>query len=150
MADEAIDLGFKNGTDVLLFIKTGSPAAWVPVACLKTNGWDSSTESIDTTSKCSGRYKTSLPGDISWSFNGEGNAVADNGTPSRASFNVLSGLHKAGTTFPMKMVGVDDPADIIRGNVFITALSKSAGRNEAVGFSASFDGVGEYFTTPEA
>lgn len=144
------DLGFKNGTDNVLFVKIGTPAAWVPVACLKTNGWDASTDQIDTTSKCSGKYKTSLPGDISFSFKADGNAVDDAGAPSKASFLVLAGLHKAGTTFPMKMVGVDDPTDVIRGDVFLTAISKSAGRNEAVGFSATFQGTGEYFLTPEA
>ncbi|RAJ28868.1 phage tail tube protein [Pedobacter cryoconitis] len=148
MAEEA--LGFKNGTKVLLFVKLGTPAAWVTLACLKTNSWDSSTDQIDTTTKCSGRYKTSLPGDISWSFKGDGNAIDDTVAVSQASFNVLAGLQKAGTTFPMKMVGVDDPTDVIRGNVFITSISKSAGRNEAVGFSSTFQGVGEYFLTPEA
>ncbi|QIL41025.1 hypothetical protein G7074_18190 [Pedobacter sp. HDW13] len=144
------DLNFKNGTDNVLFVKIGAPAAWVAVACLKTNSWDGSTDQIDTTSKCSGKFKTSLPGDISWSFKGDGNAVDDSGAPSKASFKALSALHKAGTTFPCKMVGVDDPDDIIRGDVFITALSLSAGRNEAVAFSATFQGTGEYFTTPEA
>lgn len=144
------DLGFKNGTDNVLFVKIGTPAAWVPVACLKTNGWDASTDQIDTTSKCSGKYKTSLPGDISWSFKGDGNAVDDKGVPSKASFAVLAGLKKAGETFPAKMVGVDDPTDVIRGDVFITALSLSAGRNEPVAFSSTFQGTGEFFLTPEA
>lgn len=148
MADEA--LGFKNGTEVVLFAKLGAPAAWVALACLKTNSWDSSTDQIDTTSKCSGKYKTSLPGDISWSFKADGNAIDDAANASQASFNVLAGLQKTGTTFPMKMVGVDDPTDIIRGNVFITSISKSAGRNEAVAFSSTFQGTGEYFLTPEA
>lgn len=144
------ELGFKNGTDNLLFIKIGAPAVWVTLACLKTNGWDGTTDQIDTTSKCSGKYKTSLAGDISWSFKGDGNAVNDAGAPSKASFKQLATLHKSGATFPMKMVGVEDPDDIIRGNVFITSISKNAGRNEAVGFSATFQGTGEYFLTPEA
>lgn len=148
MADDA--LGFKNGTNNLLFLKIGTPAAWVPVACLKTNGWDSSTGEIDTTTKCSGKYTTSIPGDISWSFSGEGNAIDETGTPSQASFKTLAGLQKDGKTFPAKMVNVDDPTDVIRGTVYITSLNKSAGRNEAVGFTSSFRGTGEYFLTPEA
>jgi predicted secreted protein len=147
MADEV--LGFKNGTDYLLFAKIGTPAAWVPLACLKTNGFDATTDQIDTTTKCSGKYKTSLPGDIGWSFKGDGNAIDDTAQPSQASFNVLAGLQKAGTTFPMKMVGVDDPTTIVRGNVFITSIGLSAGRNEALSFTSAFQGVGEYFLTPE-
>jgi predicted secreted protein len=139
---------FKNGTDFVLFAKIA--AAWVPLACLKTNAFDASTDSIDTTSKCSGKYKTSIPGDIGWSFSADGNSVDETGTPSRASFKKLSELHKAGTVFPMKMVGVNDATDIVRGDVYITALALSAGRNEAVGFTATFQGTGEYFTTVEA
>jgi hypothetical protein len=152
-------LGFKNGTDNLLFAKIGTPLAgtptvptWVVIGCLKTNGWEGSTDTIDTTSKCSGKYKTALPGDITWSFNAEFNDINDTPTtaPVRASFAKLAALHKAGTTFPMKMVGVDTPLDIIRGDVFITAISKSAARNEAVNSSVTFMGVDEYFLTDEA
>lgn len=147
MADEV----FKNGTNVVLFVKVGTPTpAWVPVACLKTNSWDGQVDQIDTTSKCSGKFKTSMPGDISWSIKGDGNAVDDAGVPSKASFKVLSGLMKTAKVFPVKMVGVDDPTDILRGDSFITSLSKAAGRNEAVAFSVSFQGTGEYFDTVEA
>lgn len=142
--------GFKNGTDVVLFAKIGTPAAWVPLACLKTNGWDGTTDQIDTSSKCSGNDKTSIPGDRSWSFKGDGNAVDEVGTPSRASFKTLSDFWSTNKTFPMKMVGVDDPADIVRGDVFITSLSKSAGKNEAVAFSATFQGTGPALFTPES
>ena len=147
MAD--IANGFKNGTDVLLFAKLGTPAAWVTLACLKTNSWDGSTDQIDFTTKCSGKFKESKPGDRSWSFKGDGNSVDDAALPSRASFAVLSGLWKTGTTFPMKMVNVEDAADVIRGDVYLTSLSESAGRNEAVGFSATFQGTGEPFFTAE-
>ena len=144
------DLAFKNGTDNLLFAKIGTPAAWVVIGCLKTNNWDGSTDQIDTTSKCSGRYKTSIPGDISWSFGADFNDIDDTPetAPVRASFAKLAALHKAGTIFPMKMVGVDT-ADIIRGEVFITSINKSAGRNESVSSSVTFQGTGEYFLTDE-
>lgn len=147
MAGEA---DFKNGTDYLLFAKIGTPAAWVVLACLKTNAFDSSTDAIENTSKCSGRYKTSQAGDIGWSFSAEGNSVDETGATSRASFKTLSGLQKTGKTFPMKMVGVNEPTDVVRGDVWISALGKSAGRNEAVGWTATFQGTGEYFDTPEA
>ena len=145
------DLGFKNGTDNLLFAKIGTPAAWVVIGCLKTNSFDASTDTIDTTSKCSGRYKTSLPGDITWSFKADFNDIDDTPTtaPVRASFAKLAALHKAGTTFPVKMVGVDT-TDVVTGDVFITSISKSAGRNEAVNSSVTFMGVGEYFLVDPA
>lgn len=141
--------GEKIGTDVLLFAKIGTPAAWKPLACLKTNGWSGATGTIDTTSKCSGKDETSLPGTRSSSFTGEGNAVDETGEPSTASFKTLSGLWTAGTVFPMKMVGVDDPADVVRGEVYITALSKTANHNETVGFSAEFKVTGAAAFTPE-
>lgn len=138
-------LGFKNGTDNLLFAKIGTPAAWVVLGCLKTNSWEASTDSIDTTTKCSGKFKESLPGNINWSFKADFNDIDDTPitAPVRASFAKLAALHEAGTTFPMKMVGVDS-ADTISGDVFITSINKSAGRNEAVTSSVSFQGTGAY------
>jgi len=147
MADQ-ID-GFKNGTDVLLFVKYGTPAVWIPLACLKSNGWDGSTDQIDITSKCSGNDKDSLAGDRSWTFKAEGNAINDKALPSRASFNTLAEFWSNGTRFEAKMVGVDDPDDVIRGKCYITSLSKNAGRNEAVGFSVSLQGVGKVQFKPE-
>ena len=147
MADSAN--GFNNGTNVLLFAKLGTPAVWKTLACLKTNSWDGTTDQIDYTTKCSGLDKESAPGDRSSSFKADGNAIDDSGDVSKASFLVLSGLWNEGTTFPMKMVNVEDPLDIIRGSVYITSLGKGAGRNEAVGFSASFQVTGPTSFVPE-
>ncbi|TDO21885.1 phage tail tube protein [Pedobacter duraquae] len=146
MAGEA----FKNGTDVILFAKIGTTPAWVPLACLKTNSWDGSTASIDTTTKCSGKEDTSMAGSKSSSFKGDGNAINETGTPTQASFKTLSGLWQLGTTFPMKMVGVNDATDIVRGDVWISALSKGADHNTAVTFSATFQVTGGVLFTVEA
>lgn len=138
------DLEFKNGSYNLLFIKLEESEDWYPLALLKTNSWDSTTDQISTVSKCSGKYKTSMPGNISWSFKADGNAINADAAPSKISFKMLAEFQKAGTIFLMKMVDLNDENEVLQGYVYITSLSKSAGRNEAVGFSASFQGTGEY------
>ena len=144
-------MAFYNGKDYLISIGTvvGETTTWEVVAESKSDGWETSTDQIDTTSKGSGRFKTGLPGDISWTMNSEGFAIDDAGEASKASFNKLAALHKAGTSFPIKLENINDSDDLIRGEAYITALSKSTARNEGVGFSATFQGTGEYFTTPE-
>lgn len=138
------DLEHKNGTDNLLFIREEDSEDWLPIALLKTNSWDSTTDQISTVSRCSGKYKTSIPGYISWSFKADGNAINALAEPSKVSFKMLANYQKAGAILNMKMVNVDDETDTISGKAYITSLSKSAGRNDPVGFSASFQGTGEY------
>ena len=138
------DLEHKNGSLNLLFIRLPDSEDFLPLALLKSNSWEATTDQMSTVSRCSGRFKTSIPTFISWSFKADGNAIDSNVDPSKISFKMLANLQKAGTIFEMKMVDLDNEDEVIRGEAYITSLSKSAGRNDPVGFSASFQGTGEY------
>jgi predicted secreted protein len=145
MANEA-----KVGADVMFFAKIGTVPAWVVVGCGKTTGWSGTTDMIDTTTSCSGRDKTQIAGFRSSSFKFDGLAIKEDATPSIASFKTLSALWLAGTTFPVKLVGVDDPTDVIRAVAAnITSLDKNASTGEAVSFSVSIAVSGPVAFTPE-
>ncbi len=137
-----------DGTNYVLQIKYGN--AWKTIGCGTSNGFTGTTGVIDGSSKCSGRYEDKQPGRIGWTMEFAGKAApVDDADASLASFNQLSAFQKSGTIFQIRQVNLQHPEDIIRGDAFITSLSKTSPDNEAVTFDASFQGRGEYFTTPE-
>lgn len=144
----------KNGTEYILSTQTGpvvsGDATWLTTVCLKSAGWEASGDDIDTSSKCSGDWSTSIPGRKSWSFTGEGNAIAGTADASTASFNHYFALWKSGDIFEAQMVNVNDNTDIIHGPVRISALSKTAPDNDVASFSITFTGQGEPLITPIA
>lgn len=138
-----------NGTLNVLQIRIGN--AWKTVACGTSNGFTSTTAEIDGNSKCSGNYDSSEPGRTSWTMDFSGKAApVDDTDAALASFNQLAGLQKGGQTFPIRQFNASNPTDVLRGNAFITSLTKTYPDSDSVTFDASFKGVGEFFFTPEA
>jgi len=149
---------FLNGTDVLLLIDTDTdlntpladveiPGDFEAIACLTSNSWDATTSAIDTASKCSGRYTTSIPGDLSATASAEGFAVTDvdAATNSQVNHNRLAALQLAGTTFWLGFF--DSALNTVRyGKAYLTSFSDAAPRQSAQTFSAQFQIVGEWAT----
>lgn len=130
--------------------QTGGVAAWVTAVCLTSNGWQASGDDIDTSSKCTGDWSSTIPGRKGWSFSGEGNAIAGTLEAGTVSFNHYFSLWKAGTVFQAQMVNSDDDDDIIHGPVRISALEKTAPDNAVTTFSITLTGQGEPLNTPLA
>lgn len=144
------------GTETLLLIDTTTsidtdidlvaiPGNFEPVGCLSSNSWESSTTTTDTSSKCSGRFTSSLPGDKSATASGEGFAISDSDaiTAGLINHNQLAVLDKNSTIVWLAMF--DTALNTIRyGKAFITAYSDSAPRAEGQTFSVSFQIVGEW------
>lgn len=145
---------FLDGTDVLLLIDLVTPITadidtvdipgnFEVMACLTSNSWDVATASTDTSSKCSGKDATSLPGQRSGTASAEGRAItdADALATSRINHNKLADLENTGTTFWLALF--DSALNTVRYSLaYITSFSDAAPNAEGQTFSASFTLVG--------
>lgn len=144
-----------NGKQTLLYIDTVTPITTpglsvdVPgsfelVACLTDNSFEGTRDAIDTTSKCSGLFKDSMPGEIGWTFSGNGNAISIESGDDRLSHNALFQLWKNGTTFWVAQF--DDELESVRyGLAYITSFSEANPNNAAKTFSITLQGKGEVY-----
>ncbi len=128
------------------------PGTFDLIACLKENGFSGTTDQIDTSSKCSGIFKTSLPGQIGWTFSASGNAIDLGGTGLNTSN--LSGsndrighvrlfkLFKAQTRFWAAQFD-SDLNTVQYGVAYITDLQLTNPENAASNISITLQGTGE-------
>lgn len=150
MADD-----FQNGTLYPLYVDTTTPTTTagasviIPgnfelVACLQDNGFDGSTDQLDTSSKCSGVFKDSIPGQIGWTFSGNGNAINPGVSDNRVSHNLLFDMWKNQT---VAWFGIwDDELSSIRyGLGYISSFGEANPNNAAKTFSITVQGKGEIF-----
>ena len=127
-----------SGRDYILLADIDGDATFKPVACLTTNSFTSTNDTIDATSKCGNSYTPSPI--FSQSFDCEGFAIDETGTPSKDSYQQLYAAHAAKTQFSMKM-GKASPAagDITySGSVFISEFTVTADDADDVKFTATF------------
>jgi hypothetical protein len=127
-----------SGRDYILLADINNDGTFLPVACLTTNSLTSTNDTIDATSKCGNQYQPSPV--FSQSFDCEGFAIDETGTPSKDSYEQLYAAHAARTSFPMKM-GKATPStgDIVySGIVFISNFDVNAADKDDVKFSATF------------
>ena len=127
-----------SGRDYILLADIDGDATFKPVACLTTNSFTSTNDTIDATSKCGNSYTPSPV--FSQSFDCEGFAIDETGTPSKDSYQQLYAAHAARTVFAMKMgKAVPAAGDITySGSVFISSFDVNAADKEDVKFSATF------------
>lgn len=136
------------GNDYIIYINTvdsvgtgghAQDANYRGVACLVTNGFSTTTDSIDSTSKCSGPYKDSEPGDFGWSITGEGQAIDDIST-AQTNYQELLSLSIGRRKFWAKMA--DPTNNIVReGVVWISSYAETAARNTPYSFNITFQGT---------
>jgi hypothetical protein len=127
-----------SGRDYILLADIDGDSTFKPVACLTSNSFTSTNDTIDATSKCGNSF-TPAPS-FSQSFSGEGFAIDETGTPSKDSYQQLYAAHAAKTAFNMKM-GKATPAagDITySGQVFISNFTVNAADKDDVKFTATF------------
>ena len=90
-----------SGRDYILLADINNDGTFKPVACLTTNSLTSTNDTIDATSKCGNEF-TPAPS-FSQSFDCEGFAIDETGTPSKDSYQQLYTAHAAKTLFAIKM-----------------------------------------------
>ena len=130
-----------SGRDYILLADINNDGTFLPVACLTTNSLTSTNDTIDATSKCGNQY-TPAPS-FSQSFECEGFAIDETGTPSKDSYQQLYTAHAAKTLFAIKM-GKATPTsgDVYYGGagqlVFISDFGVTADDKDDVKFTATF------------
>ena len=130
-----------SGRDYILLADIDNDGTFKPVACLTTNSLTSTNDTIDATSKCGNQYQPSPI--FSQSFDCEGFAIDETGTPSKDSYQQLYVAHSAKTLFAIKM-GKATPTtgDIVYGGVgqlvFISDFGVQADDGDDVKFTATF------------
>ena len=127
-----------SGRYYILLADIDGDATFKPVACLTTNSFTSTNDTIDATSKCGNSYTPSPV--FTQSFEWEGFAIDETGTPSKDSYQQLYAAHAAKTQFAMKM-GKASPTsgDIVySGTVFISDFGVQADDADDVKFTATF------------
>ena len=127
-----------SARDYLLLADLAGGTTFLPVACLTTNSLTSTNDTIDATSKCGNQYTPSPV--FSQSFDCEGFAIDETGTPSKDSYQQLYAAHAARTSFDMKMGKATPTAgDIVySGQVFISNFDVNAADKDDVKFTATF------------
>jgi len=131
-----------SGRDYILLADINNDGTFKPVACLTTNSLTSTNDTIDATSKCGNEY-TPAPS-FSQSFDCEGFAIDETGTPSKDSYQQLYAAHAAKTLFAIKMGKASPVAgDIYYGGtatslVFISDFGVTADDKDDVKFTATF------------
>jgi hypothetical protein len=131
-----------SGRDYILLADINNDGTYKPVACLTSNSLTSTNDTIDATSKCGNEY-TPAPS-FSQSFECEGFAIDETGTPSKDSYQQLYAAHAAKTLFAIKMGRATPVAgDVYYGGtatslVFISDFGVTADDKDDVKFTATF------------
>jgi len=115
----------------------------VKIANCVSNDLDISVATRDTTSKDSGGWKTSLPGLRSWSCSAECNFDQS----ANYTFDQLFALVDARTVFTTYLSTTVTGDKKYSGSVIITNLKRSAGNENNVTFSCTFEGTGALVET---
>ena len=131
-----------SARDYILLADIDNDGTFKPVACLTTNSMTSTVNTIDATSKCGDQYQAGPS--FTQSFQGEGFAIDETGTPSKDSYQQLYTAHAARTQFTIKMGKASPTAgDVYYGGlststVFISDFDVTAADKDDVKFTATF------------
>jgi len=127
-----------SARDYILLADIDGNATFKPVACLTSNSLTSTVNTIDATSKCGDEFQ---PGpSFTQSFECEGFAIDETGTPAKDSYQQLYAAHAARTVFAMKMGKATPTSGDITysGSVWISNFDVNADDKDDVKFTATF------------
>jgi hypothetical protein len=127
-----------SARDYILMADIDDNATFKVVACLTSNSLNQSLEALDGNSKCGNEQ---APGEIfEASFDFEGFAIDETGTPAKDSYKQLNDAFVAKTVFPVRMQRADAAVGSIRyeADVWISELAVEAADGEYVTFSGTF------------
>lgn len=130
-------MAFKDGEVRVLYIL--SEGDYVPVGCLTSNNLEETVEMIDTTTRESGKWSTSIPSTQSYNIPFE--AVQEHNDNSILSYTDLKVLKRARTKIQWEIRGGGLPED--SGYGYITDLNESNSVGEFLLFSGNIRGYGE-------
>lgn len=146
-----------NGNEYIVLIDSttavteAAPLAYRPVMCMSSNGFSGTTDSIETSDKCSGGFADPLPGTSSWEITGTGNAIDETLEASADSYQALFELWQSKQVFWVKMANTTDGtgAAVIREGIgFISSYSETADTDTPYTFDFTITGKGEVNGVP--
>ena len=127
-----------SARDYILLADIDGDSTYKAVACLTSNSLTSTVNTIDATSKCGDQFQ---PGpSFTQSFECEGFAIDETGTPAKDSYQQLYAAHAARTVFAMKMGKATPTSGDITysGSVWISNFDVNADDKDDVKFTATF------------
>lgn len=128
-------------------------AAYKPVACLTSNGLNTTVAMIESQTKCFPGVVKKTPGTFSYSIDAEGEYIdttTAGGDDAKASHDALFLLQQSKTLIDWKIdTDIDDAASVkYYGSGYLTDLSANFGSgDEVTTFSATIDGDGAILLT---
>lgn len=128
-------------------------AAYKPVACLTSNGLNTTVAMIESQTKCFPGVIKKTPGTFSYSIDAEGEYIdttTAGGDDAKASHDALFLLQQSKTLIDWKIdTDIDDVASVkYYGSGYLTDLSATFGSgDEVTTFSATIDGDGAILLT---
>lgn len=127
-----------EGKDSLIYIKVAG--LFRPIGCLTSNSFSETTETIDTTTRQNGGWKTAFPTLQSYSISLSGMAklVRDGFL---LSYHQLRELKRSRTIFEWQIKTAGMPDESGRG--FITEISNEAPAEDYITFSVTIQGFGK-------
>jgi len=140
-------MNFINGEDRILYVKIGGN--YLPIGCLTSNGFDESSEMMDTSTRDNKGWKTSVPiiQDYSIPFSGiQVNSTLVDGNFNVASYDKLKGLKRNRIRFEWKIQGTKYPV-VDYGEGYISGLSEANDVGSFMSFSGTITGFGIPLTT---
>lgn len=151
-----------NGKDYILEIDEvttitaprGSNASYKPILCEVSSTFGITTDEQSVSNKCGGGWSNSNPGDSSFTFSGEFQAIDP--TTADASAISLANIANLAVTkkkFWLRRTKSGDaaagvPTIVREGVVYISNYSEETGTEDPFSFTADFTGVGTPLITP--
>lgn len=129
-------MSFKKGDIRILHLKVDDE--YVPIGCLTTNGFQETTETVDTTTRASGGWKTSIPATQSFNITFEG--IRELADSTILSYNDIRTLKRNRTRIEW---GLSEEGNIVdEGFGYLTEISETAAIGEFISFSGNILGYG--------
>lgn len=132
-----------KGEERILYIKI--LGEYVPIGCLSENSFTEGAETIDTTTRDNGGWKTSKPTMQNYSITFSGiqvNSTIAVGDLNVASYDRLKELKRGRILLEWKLQGATFPI-VDYGKAFLTDISEAAVVNELITFSGTLNGFGK-------
>jgi TP901-1 family phage major tail protein len=125
--------GAVNGTTIGLYVDG------ILIACATSHSLELGMDTRETTCKDSKGWKEVAEGTRNWSISGDFNFVAD----ATYGFSDLFDLYSKRTKVKLKFATEETGDKFYQGDAYLTSLSETAGMEDTITFSASFEGSGE-------
>ena len=140
---------FINGTNNILYIQIDG--SYLPVACLTSNGFSEDIETLDTTTRDNGGWRTNTVLNQGFSISFDGliiNTTFAKGDFTKVSYDKLKELKRARTLINWQIR--DSESQFVEtGQGYIVSLSSESAIDEFISFSGEILGYGQPTSTSE-